>query len=446
MQTGDMGMMRRLWAGGRSLARSMQSSMGSAMVLSAVIHVAALPLLADWNPATTAETERKVSLVELTPEEQRQLPAFARESLPSGSSVPGSSVPGSIDLFSRLGLGSGPSGNRSPKGNSPQPRNDSLLWPGAGAESGAAESNRGSTGRRWDSGAGDYQGWDSLYGRGGWQMDDSSGSGQRQRSQQRSSRRQGNRQSTGTTGQGQQQGRSTTDPKPPNPPEAVAQALATIAIQDLRASALDMAAGQALTAALTPAAGEGAGSYTYNASLVGDRAAQARLGGVADWVQKVADLPMRSADGKLLPGTQKAVNGSFRDMIQVGDEIQKTGVPIQWRQFADLRLCSALSAQSPHLVRLAALVGDRGKLAPGLNPVRLVESSGYAGIDSEAIVFLMQTLKGKTLADRPGYLIYIYTLAYPACGAPGPSGAPTPSPTPTPSPSPTPTPSPSPSP
>lgn len=428
MQTGEMGMMRRLGAKGRWLVQALQSPVGSAMVLSAVIHLAALPLLADWNPETTTETERKVALLELTPEEQQQLPAFAREVVPSQPSGSGS------DIFSRLGLGSAPRSSPSPEGKVPLPRNDSLLWPDTGSSPGTTGSDRGATGRRWDSGAGDYQGWDSLYGRGGWQMD-SSDTGQTDI--QRRSRRSTNRQTTGNRGQGAQ-GRSTSTTGPKDS-DFFGQAIAAIAVNDLRTKTLDTAASQALASALNAgSAGEGAGSYAYNAALVGDRAVQGRLGGVADWVQKVADLPMRAADGKLLPGTRKEINGSFRDMIQVGDGIQKNGVPIQWRQFADLRLCAAITAQPPHLIRLAALVGDRGKLAVGLHPVRLVESSGYPGIDSEAIAFLMQALNGKTLADRPGYLIYLYTLAYPACGKTPPSDAPSPGPSPSSTPSSTP--------
>lgn len=428
----------------QQLLQGLRSPLGSAMVLSFVVHLAALPLLADWNPASPPEDERKVALLELTPEELQELPAFAREAAaqpqnPTGLTNPPNANPNSgsaNDLFNRLGLGSSsPSVGR---GAAADPFN---TFGGAAGNQGRSNSRMGDRAANqfennpnsnlynnpynnsYINPYNDYAGWDQF------QNPPPRPNG-------------GDRGRRGRQPNGQS--RSPAAATPATAADRLAQFTANVAIAQFR-DQWRMAAGfQALASGLNPEPTDRPGNYTFNPNLVSSNATQGRLSQLADWVKRVNDLPMRNADGSLLPGTGKELNGVFRDMLTVGDSIQKKDTPIQWRKFADLRACTTLSANPPQPIRLVVLVGDRGLVAPGLNPVRLVQSSGYSALDDEAIAFLTQQLTGKKLSDRPGYLIHIYTLTYPPCRAANPDPTPSPTSSPTPDPTPGPTSSPAP--
>ncbi|TAD77157.1 MAG: hypothetical protein EA001_11140 [Oscillatoriales cyanobacterium] len=413
------------------------------MVLSAVLHIATLPLLADWNPESTSEPERKVALLELTPEEQQQLPAFAREAL--------AAQPGDLagDPFSRLGLGSDstmlPRSNPANPGTRTRPSNDpsSSTWPGTGATSG---------GNRWSgrsSGLGIADDLWSTWGQGGWQVDPFTGDRtDRSRRGSRSNRggrgQTGNRQ--GSTGNGNNTGNAV-DPNAVDLKDVTALADRFGRWTLPPGSTGPTPSGSpGSTPSSTPTgtpeggpismrrfSGINSGSFTYNSGGIGPAIAQKTLIDLSgnqddEWMKLRASKPMQPIDGKMPPGTQGML---FRLM----NPEPNPPIPLTYPRAI---LC-ALN-KPPQIFNAAVLVGPDRKIAPIAKPVRLLSSSGYEALDLAALETITKELQGKILVDRPGYLIQIYTLAYGDCSGSKPSVSPSPSPRPSPNPSPSPSP------
>jgi hypothetical protein len=417
-------MMQRFLGTWEGVLTSVRSPLGSAMVLSAVLHIAALPLLADWNPEATSEPERKVALLELTPEEQQQLPTFAREALAAPPSNPAA-----IDPFSRLGLGSDPTAlSGTTRGSSTQPPNNtnsSSTWPISGSTSGSSRWNNRLSGITDDS-------W-SVWGQGGWpadpfawgQNDRTSGS----RSNRNGRGQTGNRQ--GSTGNRNNQG------------DAVnTKDVAALADRFGRWIVPPGSAGPSPsgTPGSTPTgtpggspgggpismrrfSGTNSGNFTYNPGGIGPAIAQKNLIDLSgnpddEWMKLRTSNPMQPIDGKMPPGTQGMM---FRLMNP------EPNPPITLT-YPRAILCALNKPPQPF--NAAVLVGPDRKIAPIAKPVRLLSSSGYEALDLAALETITKELQGKPLADRPGYLIHIYTLAYGACSGPTPAGSPGPTPGP----------------
>lgn len=93
-------------------------------------------------------------------------------------------------------------------------------------------------------------------------------------------------------------------------------------------------------------------------------------------------------------------------------------------------LLCALSPE-PAPLRLAMLGGPDGKFDPEESP-RIVTSSGYEKLDGEALEWMYKNFRETQLTPHQGYIIHLFTLAFPACEASAPTS---PSPDPSSSPS-----------